>query len=166
MLPNELNLLAIHETWQINYEKSSQSRISIKRIVPYQLLIKSPSLSARQIIPAIEAWLKRKARRHLVNWLQAISDEMEIKLSKVTVRGQRSRWGSCSQNKSISLNYKLMFLPAPLVDYILTHELCHTHQFNHSKKFWTLVESHEPHYRQKRRELEKSRRYLPQWLDW
>lgn len=163
--PTEINLLAIRELWQVHYEKVQQSRITTKHVSPYELLIKTPSLSVRYMIPTIEAWLKRKARRHLVNWLKAISEDAVLDFHSVSVRGQRARWGSCSETKSISLNYKLMFLPASLVDYILVHELCHTKHLNHSKHFWQLVKQHEPDYKQKRRELHKSHLYLPKWLE-
>ncbi len=163
--PTELNLLAIRELWQVHYEKVKQSRVTTKCIAPYELLIKKPSLSVRYMIPTVENWLKRKARRHLVNWLKAISEDAALDFHSASVRGQRARWGSCSETKSISLNYKLMFLPAPLVDYILVHELCHTKHMNHSKHFWQLVEQHEPDYKEKRQELYKSHLYLPRWLE-
>lgn len=164
-LPTELNLLAIRENWQLHYEEVNQSRISTKKVAPYELLIKSPSLSRGALIPTIEAWLKRKGQRHLITWLEAISDDMQIPYQSVSIRGQRSRWGSCSANHALSINYKLLFLPAPLVDYILVHELCHTRHLNHSKHFWQLVETHEPDYRKKRCALKQCQLYLPTWLE-
>jgi hypothetical protein len=72
---------------------------------------------------------------------------------KVCVRNQNGRWGSCSSRGNLNFNYRILFLPAPLVDYIIVHELCHLGQMNHSKKFWDLVGKALPDYKKKRKEL-------------
>lgn len=162
-LPQTIELRAIRETWTIEYEKIDQSRITTKQFDDYRLLIRSPSFAKKFIIPTIESWIKKRAKKHLVNWTRAISDEMSLPFRKITIRGQRARWGSCSEHRDLSLNYKLLFLPASLVDYILVHELCHLVHLDHSEKFWQLVATHEPDYKIKRRELYYCERYLPSW---
>jgi predicted metal-dependent hydrolase len=73
--------------------------------------------------------------------------------SRITIRNQRSRWGSCSKRGNISFNYKLLFLPVELRDYIVVHELCHLKQLNHSQAFWDLVAQTVPDHKVLRRRL-------------
>lgn len=162
-LPTTIELRAICETWQLQYEKVQQSRITTKQIEPYHLRIRSHSMAKKIIIPTIEHWIKNRAKKHLINWVSAISEEMHLPFRSVTIRGQRARWGSCSEHRDLSLNYKLLFLPASLVDYILVHELCHLVHLNHSRDFWNLVATHEPNYREKRKALYHCHQYLPTW---
>ncbi len=61
------------------------------------------------------------------------------KFNKITIKNQRTRWGSCSKRKNLNFNFKIALLPQGLRDYIIVHELCHLKEFNHSKRFWSLV---------------------------
>ncbi len=76
-------------------------------------------------------------------------------IRKISIRNQKSRWGSCSKNGNLNFNYKIAFLPEYLADYLVAHELCHLREMNHSKKFWNLVAASVPDYKQKRKELLK-----------
>ncbi len=78
-----------------------------------------------------------------------------FKYNKITIRNQRSRWGSCSKKGNINFNYKIALISPELADYIIVHELCHLGEFNHSKKFWDLVAKTIPEYRERRAELKK-----------
>lgn len=73
----------------------------------------------------------------------------------ITVRNQKTRWGSCSRKGNINFNYKIALIPEHLADYIIVHELCHLGQFNHSKAFWNLVSKTIPEYKKYRLELKK-----------
>jgi predicted metal-dependent hydrolase len=154
----KLELRAVHEIWELEYEKVLQSRTSIKKIAPYKLLIRG---DAKKHFYAVENWLKKKAYRHLGAWLDAISTDIDIDYAKMSIRGQKSRWGSCSEDKKISLNYKLLFLPAKLVEHILIHELCHIRELNHSKRFWKLMASFDVNYKENQKLLRTASRYMP-----
>lgn len=77
----------------------------------------------------------------------------KFEISKVVVRNQKTRWGSCSGKKILNFNYKLVFLPLPLAEYIVVHELCHLAQMNHGPKFWALVAQQIPDYKEKRKQI-------------
>ena len=75
---------------------------------------------------------------------------------RITIRNQRSRWGSCSSDGNLNLNCLLMLVPPEVLDYVVVHELCHRKQMNHSPDFWREVEKVMPHYRQCRDWLKKN----------
>ena len=82
----------------------------------------------------------------------------QSELGKVSIRQQSSRWGSCSLNNNISINFSLLFLPNEILEYVIVHELSHTKVRNHSKKFWQVVENVMPDFIEKRRWLKKEAR--------
>jgi len=76
-----------------------------------------------------------------------------LKYNRVTIRHQKSRWGSCSSKGNLNFNCKLICLSNELQEYVIAHELCHLEEMNHSKKFWQLVEKTIPNYKELRKEL-------------
>lgn len=87
----------------------------------------------------IEAELRNQSRQLLPPRLEALSRRWSLPYERLTVRGSRSRWGSCSSARHISLSYFLLRLPVRLVDYVLLHELAHTREMNHGPAFWALL---------------------------
>ena len=90
-----------------------------------------------------------------------LAHELDVSWARLTVRAQRTRWGSCSSRGNISLNWRLVLLPSQLADYVLAHELAHLREMNHSPAFWGLVERVVPDYRERRRALDRLARTLP-----
>jgi predicted metal-dependent hydrolase len=76
-----------------------------------------------------------------------------VHYKKISIRAQKSRWGSCSQKGTLSFNYKIAALPAHVCDYIIVHEICHLLEMNHSKKFWQQVARMVPEHQKIRKEL-------------
>ena len=77
--------------------------------------------------------------------------------NRITIRNQKTRWGSCSKKRNLNFNYKIALLPAELSDYIIVHELCHLKEFNHSRKFWELVAITIPNYLDLRKNINNHR---------
>ena len=78
---------------------------------------------------------------------------MGISYGRITIREQKTRWGSCSGKGNLNFNWKLTLMPAELLDYVVVHELAHRKEMNHSRKFWKIVEQVLPDYRERRRRL-------------
>lgn len=75
--------------------------------------------------------------------------------NRIFIKDQSTRWGSCSTNKNLNFNYRIMFLPEELQDYIIVHELCHLKEMNHSYRFWDLVAEKIPNHKYLRRKLRR-----------
>lgn len=123
------------------------------------------ALNEVEVRKKLKNWLRSQARKHLVPALKSLSQELGLDYAKTSIRNQKTRWGSCSSRGMISLNYRMILLPAELVRYLLIHELCHTKHMNHSKRYWALVETFDPDFRQHEKALKASQCYLPYWLD-
>jgi predicted metal-dependent hydrolase len=96
---------------------------------------------------AIESDLRALAREELVPRLHSLAAAHGVAIARVTIRNQRSRWGSCSRSRAIALNFRLVQMPPVVSDYVLLHELMHVRQPNHSRSFWRLVEEVCPTFR-------------------
>jgi len=90
---------------------------------------------------AIEARLRRLASDELPKRCLALAREAGVRVSEVSVRNQRSRWGACSAKHVITLNWRLVQMPKSVADYVIFHELMHVRQPNHSRRFWREVDS-------------------------
>lgn len=118
-----------------------------------ELQLSAPEAGETTLRAALEHWLRGEARRELPARLAAIGQPLGLRPSRVVVRGQRTRWGSCSSLGTISLNWRLLLVPSALVDYVLLHELCHLRHLNHSRAFWGLVAAHMPDWAVRRARL-------------
>ena len=119
------------------------------------------SLAEDELRALLEGWYRREAATHFAGRIDHYAPQLEVRPSKLTIRGQRSRWGSCSGRGSVSLNWRLMLVPGALADYVVVHELCHLRHMDHSPRFWAMVESAVPDYRQRRRRLDALQGSLP-----
>jgi len=96
---------------------------------------------------------KEKALALAKNRLQLYNQFYGFKYKKISIRNQKTRWGSCSRNGHLSFNYKIALISRNLSNYIIVHELCHLGEFNHSPRFWNLVEKTIPDCRKLRKEV-------------
>ena len=103
--------------------------------------------------PEIERDMRQLARERLVPRLHQLAACHGLTVARVTIRNQRSRWGSCSRARAIALNFRLVQMPPDVCEYVLIHELMHLRQQNHGPRFWALVEQACPDYREAERWL-------------
>ncbi len=118
------------------------------------LRVSTASLGEGELRALIEHWYRREAATWLAGRVEHYSPRLGVRPSRVTIRGQRSRWGSCSARGTVSLNWRLMMVPVALADYVVVHELCHLRHMNHSRCFWAMVGSVVPDYQHCRRSLD------------
>ncbi len=95
---------------------------------------------------ALKSVLAERALTRIRERLAVHAPKIGGEYGRVTVRDQRSRWGSCSSKHNLNFNWKLIMAPKQVLDYVVIHELCHLHEFNHSARFWKLVETQMPEY--------------------
>jgi hypothetical protein len=112
----------------------------------------------------LRSWLLRTARTRLTPRVAALAAATGVRYSQVSIRRQRSRWGSCSARGTISLNCCLLFQRPEVVDYLIVHELMHVEHMNHSARFWRAVERHCADWRALDRELVQGWRHVPRWV--
>ena len=125
------------------------------------LRVSTTSLGDDELRALIESWYRREAATHLAGRVEHYSPRLGVRPSRVTIRGQRSRWGSCSGKGTVSLNWRLMMVRNTLVDYVVVHELCHLRHMNHSPHFWAMVSGIIPDYGDRRRSLDALQGCLP-----
>ena len=165
--PLSLELASTNERWHVDYRhgEGTRSRFDVHRTDS------SPRLSLTLGTGNDDAW-RQLLRRWLVDYarevfeprLHSLSEATGLPYSRLQVRRQRTRWGSCSVRGTISINCGLLFLSPALGRYLLVHELCHTRHMNHSPAFWRLVLRHEPDARALDRALTQAWASIPPWV--
>lgn len=117
------------------------------------LYLPSDERTSENIKKSLAKLYESEARLHLPERVDHFSREMGVKPSGLSFRSQKTRWGSCSPSGHISLNWKVIFAPEAVIDYLVVHELAHLVHANHSESFWSLVAKHDPECRENRRWL-------------
>ncbi len=97
--------------------------------------------------PALERFYRRAARAEIAARLDQATALTGTSYSALAIRGQRTRWASCSSDGRMSFNWRLLLAPERVLDYVVWHEVCHLQVLDHSPRFWALVERHRPGYR-------------------
>ncbi len=99
---------------------------------------------------------KESARALVHQKIAELNTHYNFPIRKVAIRDTKSRWGSCSKQGNLNFNYKILFLPPHIADYLIVHELCHLKEFNHSANFWNLVSRVVPDHKTIRAELKRT----------
>lgn len=166
VLPTRLVLRATGETWTVQVKRVVGVSPRLREMPDERLVIETGEPLTPAVWSALlRKWLRRHAKRKLMPWAVDVADEIGARVRRIHVRGQRTRWGSCSDSGTISLNYSLLFLHPRLVRYLFIHELCHLRHLDHSPRFWARVAEFAPNWPRLERELRAARRLVPDWVE-
>jgi predicted metal-dependent hydrolase len=105
--------------------------------------------------PALERWYRRQARAEIAPRLDAAVARAGTRYSGLTIRAQKTRWASCSSTGAMSFNWRLLLAPPAVLDYVVEHEVCHIEIMDHSPRFWALLQSRVPDWREHSRWLRR-----------
>ena len=167
----------------ISYQviRSNRKTIALQITPEGQLLVRSPRAMSdariREFVQSKSSWIQKhmQTRPQLPKLSEAqlriIGEEaakriparvayfaplLGVACNRITIRTQRTRWGSCSSKGNLNFNRLLVLAPAAVLDYVVVHELCHLREMNHSPQFWSLVESILPDYKQRKKWLKEN----------
>jgi predicted metal-dependent hydrolase len=161
-LPARVELAAIDRAWEVRYEHRPQQPSGL-RMLGNVLEVRTRNADRRGAEGVLREWLRDQARYHLTPWAFREAEVVGRRPGRVQVRLQRTRWGSCSSAGTLSLNAAVLFLPPPVVRYLLIHELCHLISLNHSRRFWAAVARYEPDFEALDRRLTAAWADIPLW---
>ena len=164
LLPDAVELAAFGEAWPVEYRATAADGARA-RLDGGVLAVLGDVDDAHACLSALDRWLDRASRERLLPMLADVADEVSLAYTSARVRRQRSRWGSCSARKTISLNRNLVFLPPHLVRAIMLHELAHTRVLDHTPRFWATLSAYDPNAREHRRQMRDAARFVPAWAD-
>ncbi len=163
-LPDKIEFPLLNEVWIIHYMQNNNSKIQLIERAGREIVLMGNIEDTVKCKMLLIAWIKEIAKLHLTTHLYRASEKTQLYFQKACIRDQETRWGSCSREKTINLNYRLIFLPAHLAIHVMIHELCHTKYLNHSEKFWGLVRKYDVNCDENRKELRKADKYVPSWV--
>jgi len=104
--------------------------------------------------PLLEHWYRAQAASILEHKADGFARVIGVRYTKFSIRGQRTRWASCSRKGTLSFNWRLIMAPEPVVDYVVIHEVAHLKEMNHTKRFWGLVAERCPSWRERKKWLD------------
>ncbi|MDD3516984.1 MAG: SprT family zinc-dependent metalloprotease [Chromatiales bacterium] len=163
-LPESVHLRCVDRELPVIY-RTTDAALRL-RVDDGVVQVKGRVEAAEPVFDLMRRWLTHEAKAVLPPRVELLSGEAGLRYGRVGVRGQRTRWGSCSRRGDLSLNYKLLFLPSELVDYVIRHELAHTVHLNHSPHFWRLLERIAPDSERLDRAMREAGRFVPAWVEW
>ncbi len=105
-------------------------------------------------------WLRQQAQEIIPSRVHLYSQEIGARFARISIRDQKTRWGSCSQLGNLNFNWRLIMAPEPVLDYVIIHELCHLKRMSHGKVFWNVVTKYCSDWPEKRRWLNKHGREI------
>lgn len=121
-----------------------------------RIVLQEKRITESSIRDELEQLYRQKAREHFEDRVAHYADRMGVTYNTIAIRNQRTRWASCSPKENLSFNWRLLMAPPDVVDYVVVHELAHLEEKNHTNRFWRLVASFMPEYKEKANWLEEN----------
>lgn len=118
--------------------------------------LESAEVNKRQFDSVTVQYYRRRAKEILLERVACFAPVMGVTVNRITIREQKTRWGSCSSKGNLNFNWKLILMPEEILDYVVVHELAHLIEMNHSPAFWQQVEQVLPDYRKRRAWLKQN----------
>ncbi len=137
--PQAFDLPALAESWRVEYREMRRPTVGATTDQPGRIVVYGAVSEVEACHAALRRWLARHATKALPPWLERVAAQCGHTPTDISIKNQRTRWGSCARSGRISLNCKLLFLPRELVRYVMVHEICHLLEANHSGHFWAHV---------------------------
>lgn len=164
-LPDRIELLALEESWVVGYRPAKTRAVGVIADGEGRLTVYGAVHDRDACSDALKRWLRLRAREELVPRLTRLAAEKGLRFTDAFIRGQKTRWASCSTRGVINLSYKLLFLDPDSVRCVLLHELCHTVHMNHSGRFWALLGGFVPDCRMVHKRLRSGWKLVPAWVE-
>jgi predicted metal-dependent hydrolase len=161
--PEGLALTAIGEEWRCT-RVAGPGPVRLRQLPGCELQLSGRLEDRSRLRLVLVNWLVEHARQQLEPLLRGLAAQMGVVPARLQVRCQRSRWGSCSRRRTISLNVCLLFQRPEVLRYLIIHELAHLRYMNHSARFWTEVARYQPDWKPLDRELLQGWRRAPSWM--
>ncbi len=117
------------------------------RLVDGEIQVQLPGGSNHELKEVVKEWVREQALLAITRETALAAATIGVQYQRLTIRDQKTKWGSCSKQGNISMNWRLILFPPQVLRYIVIHELCHLKHFNHSQRFWNLVERYDATYR-------------------
>ena len=154
LIRNNLSLLIMGKKMQIIFEEDILNKILVQK---NNIIIKSHNNSHEKML---KKWLVNQILMHSKNYVDTVSKSLRLNIKELKISNSFNYWGSCNSAGVIHLNWRLIFAPIQVLEYIIVHELCHLKEFNHTKNFWMLVKKFCPDYKNQILWLKKNDIYL------
>ena len=149
-------LYYLGKPYRIVRKPSLSARKGYVAMVGEEILIYGKYDDTEEIRAVLSKWYQEKAAAWIPKRIASFEKKIGVKCTKITLRNTKTRWGSCSSERHVMINWNLIMAPEEVLDYVVCHELCHILQMNHSKEFWALVALYMPDWKEQKEWLKEN----------
>lgn len=154
---NQEILTIYGNAYRLHIEQKQDSKRDIVQLVnTNEISLTSPDISTQNIREMFGLWCKKACKPLMEQRVAYFAEQMQLSYGRITLKEQKTCWGSCSSKRNLNFNWKLLLMPPEIMDYVIVHELSHLREMNHSKKFWSIVEEVLPDYKGRRKWLKEN----------